>query len=342
MSRSRLRYNCLTNLPADILRLLTDYLSGRDICRFRKINKRTYTAINKRYLYSLLHTELTEHDDRLPETNKLLELDNNNLEHAADNGYEKKLRYIVEDLNEKHKLTNIFESYIMIPAKKGYLDVIKYLVSQGADVENDEHALENAAQNNHLDIVKYLVSHGAWAIDSALFDASFNGNIEIMEYLLDEGANMHNYDEGPINMAAQGHHIDALEYLLNYDFEHNNIDRQQNITNIQPETLRILVYDRILKTLQYIAETAAGIYVPNNKIPSKRVIKEYVNIVNKSLPRSLDSLNRKILEEAINNHYFDVLEYLLSENSLNADIALEIAENSGDQDVIDYISKFIE
>ena len=44
----------------------------------------------------------------------------------------------------------------------GHLDVVKYLVSQGADIraDNDE-AVRWASFNGHLEVVKYLVSQGA-------------------------------------------------------------------------------------------------------------------------------------------------------------------------------------
>ena len=59
------------------------------------------------------------------------------------------------------------------------MDVVKYLVSQGADVHDDNNcAIRWACANGYLDVAKYLVSQGAniladhnfvlkWAADCA-------------------------------------------------------------------------------------------------------------------------------------------------------------------------------
>ncbi len=57
----------------------------------------------------------------------------------------------------------MINSKILIAASEdGNLDVVKYLVSQGADIHADKDwALGLAAENGHLAIVKYLKLQGA-------------------------------------------------------------------------------------------------------------------------------------------------------------------------------------
>jgi ankyrin repeat protein len=50
----------------------------------------------------------------------------------------------------------------------GHLEVVKYLVSQGADI-NQNVALIHSAANGHLEVVKYLI-----------FDCDMNINIETL------------------------------------------------------------------------------------------------------------------------------------------------------------------
>jgi len=69
----------------------------------------------------------------------------------------------------------------------GHLEIVKYLVEQGADIHaEDDFALSWAAQLGHLDIVKYLVSKGANTHarnDETLRWAELNCHTAIVEYL---------------------------------------------------------------------------------------------------------------------------------------------------------------
>ena len=49
-----------------------------------------------------------------------------------------------------------------IAARKGYLNIVKFLIKEGADIHSmDEYALRQAARYGHLDVVKYLIAEGA-------------------------------------------------------------------------------------------------------------------------------------------------------------------------------------
>lgn len=70
-------------------------------------------------------------------------------------------------------------------ADKGRLDIVKELISQGAD-PNSRSALAWAARNGHLEVVKHLVSVGAdpKADDSqALRWAEEEGRTEVVKFL---------------------------------------------------------------------------------------------------------------------------------------------------------------
>ena len=51
---------------------------------------------------------------------------------------------------------------IRLAAENGHLEMVKYLVSQGANVNaQNDYADRRAAHYGHLETVKYLVSQGA-------------------------------------------------------------------------------------------------------------------------------------------------------------------------------------
>jgi len=70
---------------------------------------------------------------------------------------------------------------------EGHLNVVKYLVSKGADIHaGDDESLRWASYEGHLNVVKYLVSKGAnveaWD-DWALQWAKVNNHTYVVNYL---------------------------------------------------------------------------------------------------------------------------------------------------------------
>jgi len=118
-----------------------------------------------------------------------------------DNNLEKVQKIIQENhevLNERD------ESYcdpLTFAAIAGNLEIMKYLLSQGADINTidreNSNLMHNAAANGHLEVVKYLIdqSFDVNAADdngnTALLFASDRNNIELVRYLLDQGADVH-------------------------------------------------------------------------------------------------------------------------------------------------------
>lgn len=84
-------------------------------------------------------------------------------------------------------------------ARSGSIEVVKFLINQGAEINakaaDNGTALSAASLKGHIDIVKLLIQHGA-TIDiidkdgeSPLMNASSEGRTEIVRYLLEKGAN---------------------------------------------------------------------------------------------------------------------------------------------------------
>lgn len=90
-----------------------------------------------------------------------------------------------------------FGSWLHVAASAGQLDVVKWLISQGIDV--DVHGgtaggtpLDRAASDGHLDVARYLIEQGA-RLDvseperNPLFGAIHGGHTAIARLLIDSG-----------------------------------------------------------------------------------------------------------------------------------------------------------
>lgn len=135
------------------------------------------------------------------------------------------------DINAKGELED-FQEYsfsknaLVWAAVMGHLDVVKYLVERGANIEaRDDYgqtALFAAAKRGHADVVQYLLSKGAKA-EVAVFGS--NAVIyslfhpEIVEMLAKAGGDvnrMSEFQQTPLMAAASTGNIESLRILLKY------------------------------------------------------------------------------------------------------------------------------
>jgi len=107
---------------------------------------------------------------------------------------------------------NIDEAF-RLAARNGYLDIVKYLLLNGANIHSNNIALSWAALNNHIEVVKFLIHEGADVHHSnnyALALSAYNGYNNIVKYLIAEGA-----DVRPIILDNQSIKSDTLGIMLN-------------------------------------------------------------------------------------------------------------------------------
>ena len=115
----------------------------------------------------------------------------------------------------------------MKAAQGGHLAVMRFLVSEGADIhvrdENGWTALMWAAQGGHLDVVRFLVVEGADIHarnnvgDTALVLAAQGGHLALVRFLVSEGADIHVRDENgwtALMRATVGGHLALVRFLV--------------------------------------------------------------------------------------------------------------------------------
>eukprot|EP00057_Strongylocentrotus_purpuratus_P008956 XP_011663430.1 PREDICTED: uncharacterized protein LOC105437936 [Strongylocentrotus purpuratus] len=84
---------------------------------------------------------------------------------ASQNGHLDVTRYLISQGAQMNKGNNDGRTALHIASHKGHLDVTKYLISRGAEVNKEDNngrpPLHGAAQNGHLDVTEYLISQKA-------------------------------------------------------------------------------------------------------------------------------------------------------------------------------------
>jgi ankyrin repeat protein len=109
---------------------------------------------------------------------------------------------------------------------KGHLDILKYLVEQGANINTTygtrlytpkESALAAACRLGKREIIKYLVEQGAdihAQYERALCNAALSGDLDIVIFLVEHGADIHAQEEQALYEAVYKGHLHIVKYLV--------------------------------------------------------------------------------------------------------------------------------
>jgi len=152
-----------------------------------------------------------------------------NVIEAAKNSHLEVVKYLVT-LGANISTEN--NHAVQLASRYGHLEVVKYLVTVGADVNSDKiYAIQTASENGHLEIVKYLVTVGANNKYAVLL-ASGNGRLEIVKYLVNVSGNIGAYDKYAVQRASEYGHLEIVKCLVNigaYISVNDNYEIQRGI-----------------------------------------------------------------------------------------------------------------
>ncbi|EAX86793.1 hypothetical protein TVAG_402920 [Trichomonas vaginalis G3] len=147
---------------------------------------------------------------------------------AGEKGNLKLVKSLIECGIDKDQLTRYGQTPLVRASAYGQLEVVKYLVSLGAEKHKD--ALYFAAYEGHLEVVKILVTVGKHRVNESkwgltpIIAASQRGQLEVVKYLISVGARiqLNDYDEySAIVWAAGNGHLEVVKYLVSIGGDYN-------------------------------------------------------------------------------------------------------------------------
>lgn len=227
-----------------------------------------------------------------------------------------------------------------IAAMEGKLDIAKYLIEKGADLNIPCNAgylpLHWAASEGRLDFLKFLIDNNHYEIDlknrrnaTALRVACEKGRTEIVEYLLDKGANawIAGIDNHiPMIMASYLGHLEIVKLFLDKNPDCIDTKFFKGIT-----LLRAAAEGNKLDTLQYLLANGASPMIGDNDddLPlHSAAYHGHLNVVKFLRENHPASVNYKNftqgtpLSAAAKNGKLEIVRYLLQYGA-NPDLADE-------------------
>jgi ankyrin repeat protein len=256
---------------------------------------------------------------------------------------------------EKKGFNNINQKYfggwtpLMMAVITDRLDLVKFLVENGADIETTNEvnltALTIASEKGHLDIVKYLVKNGAdlnkegkYGYSALMF--ATEGHLEIIKYLVKNGADINKEDKNGysalIFASAEGR-LEIVKYLVENGADLNK-EGKDGLS-----ALIIASQNGHLDIVKYLVENGANINKGNKNGYSALMIasrENYLDIV-KYLVKNGADINKQekdgysALMIASLNNYLDIVKYLvkngadINKQEKNGYSALIIASKNG-------------
>jgi ankyrin repeat protein len=107
---------------------------------------------------------------------------------------------LIDADRERLHMTTVFGTWLHFAASEGKLEIVKYLVSQGLDVNTRSETVSSrytpinaAVSDGHLEVVRYLLSCGAildvsrGGQENPLFGATLKGHAEVVKLLIESG-----------------------------------------------------------------------------------------------------------------------------------------------------------
>ncbi|XP_055679921.1 ankyrin repeat and KH domain-containing protein mask isoform X9 [Lutzomyia longipalpis] len=267
----------------------------------------------------------------------------------------------VEDRGQKNDCTPLMEA-----ASAGHVDIIKLLISHGADVNAQSSTvtpigntpLMYACAGGHVAAVQELLANGANVEDhnenghTPLMEAASAGHVEVAKILLDHGAgiNTHSneFKESALTLACYKGHLDMVRFLLEAGAD------QEHKTDEMHTALMEASMDGHVEVARLLLDSGAQVNMPTDSFESPLTLAAcggHVDLAMLLIERgaNIEEVNDEgytPLMEAAREGHEEMVALLLSQGAnINAqteetqETALTLACCGGFLEVADYLIK---
>lgn len=209
--------------------------------------------------------------------------------------------------------------YLIRVIRNGYIEIVKFLISKGADPQFDTGIpLYEAAQHGYIEIVKLLLFYGTKGIDDALAAACSGGHIDIVKLLLEYGADIHYTNELALREACDAGYIEIAKFLL---------EKGADIHINKNFMLCIASSRNRVEIAEFLLEHKADIHHNDNEPLFSALQKGHTEIAKFLLEKGADFTTRNtnymlfIINTIIDENYIDTFK-LLVDKKVNIDDAI--------------------
>jgi len=218
---------------------------------------------------------------------------------AADGDYDR-VRFLMENT----PLTqHDYDEALVYAAIGGYDRIVRDLFRHANNSYRNYQAFKVAAYDGHLSVVTYFYSRVAipeLVLSEALEMAATHGHFPVVQFLVQRGADVHFEDDHALRTAARTGHLLVAEYLIDHGA---NVDAEDGYPLI---------------------------------IASENGDSDLVSLL---IDRGadVDVRDGAALSGAIQEGHLDIVDLLVSKGATVTDDILEIARESGNEEIMDYL-----
>lgn len=241
---------------------------------------------------------------------------------------------VLHCLYQTWNLSRFIGEIIDIAAKKGYVNVLKFLHGVGLTAEHiradNNNAFCQAAERGRVDVLRFFYSIGLDANDArsnsnyALERAARNGHETVLDFLLEIGLHLGDASRGAVREAAANGHVNVLKCFY-YKWGMTSGDGRNHHALIEAASAghaSVLSFmHRAWRLDRYdfrYCENCALVFAAKNGHVN---VLEFLHRVIALTAKDARSHNNEALREAAKNGHAAVLEFLHSRWGLNADDA---------------------
>ncbi|WP_264685239.1 ankyrin repeat domain-containing protein [Wolbachia endosymbiont (group B) of Parapoynx stratiotata] len=262
---------------------------------------------------------------------------------AASNG---KLDIVKYFIDEEKVDVNVKDNNDDTPLHlaTGYLDVVKYLISKGANINAKCKAgktpLDIAAYQKLSDVVEYL-KQTQLDLDKKLLIAAKGGDLNKAIDLISKGANVNvkdNNDDTPLHLAVG--YLDVVKYLIS---KGANINAK---CKAGKTPLDIAAYQKLSDVVEYLKQTQLDLDKKLLIAAKGGDLNKAIDLISKGANvNDTDTQGHTPLHWASWSGHLDVVEYLIVKGAninakCNADgTPLDIARSEGHNDIVEYLKE---